>query len=146
MVQHYCHGITISKHPFTVRTHFNLIKIKFNGDGMRGDGNSMAIMLDHRSTASGRYFKHREFWILFCIPYLLFPSYMHLIIFTGEKTMREMSWRGSCYSPPSSKNIPSLKYSWYVYSLSKRESPSSSWSKYPVTLLVDNLATLTQGS
>ncbi len=40
-----------------------------NSDGMYGDGNSVAIMLDNMSTALGRDFnsqvlKHREFWIM----------------------------------------------------------------------------------
>ncbi len=88
MVQHYCHGISniiamelpsphipsLLEPPITVRTFFNLIKIKFKtlSNGMCGDGNSMAIMLDYRASALGKDFnsqvlKHREFWITFTV-------------------------------------------------------------------------------
>ncbi len=63
MIQHYCHGVTVSTHPIAAR-----IKKGSNNVWMCRDGNSMAIMLDHRSTALGRDFnsqvlKHRKCWI-----------------------------------------------------------------------------------
>ncbi len=47
-VQDYCHIVTISTHPIAVTQQIG--GLVSDGDGMCGDGNSMATVLDHRST------------------------------------------------------------------------------------------------